>query len=97
MFRGVSESNLKDIVIEYFNLEMNYREIKNKLSRVDNYLKESKNEERKSNSGAFNDVLKAYCRKAMQNCNVDSETISNVMNEVKWLLDTVSANEIIKQ
>lgn len=49
------------------------------------------------NSGAFNDVLKAYCRKAMQNCNVDSETISNVMNEVKWLLDTVSANEIIKQ
>lgn len=41
IFRGVSESNLKDIVIEYFNLEMNYREIKNKLSRVDNYLKES--------------------------------------------------------
>lgn len=41
IFRGVSESNLKDIVIEYFNLEMNYREIKNKLSRVDNYLKGS--------------------------------------------------------
>lgn len=41
IFRGVSESNLKDIVIEYFNLEINYGEIKNKLSRVDNYLKES--------------------------------------------------------
>ena len=41
IFRGVSESNLKDIVIEYFNLEINYGEIKNKLSIVDNYLKES--------------------------------------------------------
>ena len=49
------------------------------------------------NCGAFNDILKAYCRKAMQNCNVNSETVSNVMNEVKWLLDTVSANEIIEQ
>lgn len=48
-------------------------------------------------TGAFNKVLKAYCRKAMKNCNVDSETISNVMNEIKWLLDTVSANEIIEQ
>lgn len=41
IFRGVSESNLKDIVTEYFNLEINYGEIKNKLSKVDNYLKES--------------------------------------------------------
>ena len=41
VFRGVSENNLKDIVIDYFNLDKDYGEIKNKLSKIDDYLKES--------------------------------------------------------
>ena len=41
IFRGVSENNLKDIVIDYFNLDKDYGEIKNKLSKIDDYLKES--------------------------------------------------------
>lgn len=48
-------------------------------------------------SGAFNEVVKSYCRVAMKNCNVDEDTISNVINEIKWLFDTVSANEILKR
>ena len=41
IFRGVSEDNLKDIVVDYFNLDKDYWEIKNKLSKIDDYLKES--------------------------------------------------------
>lgn len=46
-------------------------------------------------SGAFNEVLKAYCRVAMQNCNITKKKINEVMEEIKWLLDTVGANEIL--
>lgn len=49
------------------------------------------------NSGAFNDVLKSYCRVALQNCDIDSETVGRVMEEIRWLLDTVSANEILQK
>ena len=47
-------------------------------------------------SGAFSDILKAYCKKAMQNCKIDDDTIDRVMSEIKWLLDTEKASQIIK-
>ena len=43
------------------------------------------------NSGAFNDVLKGYCKMALKNCSVADEKIPEVMGEIKWLLDTMSA------
>lgn len=49
------------------------------------------------NSGAFNEVLKAYCRVAMTNCHIDDDTISRVLGEINMLLDTVGASEIISR
>lgn len=46
-------------------------------------------------TGAFNDICKAYFRKAMCNCNINSETVEAVMDEFKWLLDTCSASVIV--
>ena len=46
------------------------------------------------NSGAFNDICKGYFRKSMENCKLPKETIDNIMDEFKWLLDTVSAGEV---
>lgn len=48
------------------------------------------------NSGAFNDVLKGYCKAAMKNCNIPDDKIKEVMEELKWLLDTMSAEEAEK-
>lgn len=45
------------------------------------------------NSGAFNDICKGYFRTAMKNCKLDDKTISAVIEEFKWLLDTMSAGE----
>lgn len=48
------------------------------------------------NSSAFNDVTKAYAKKAMENVGLDEDQISDVLREIKYLHDTISAGEIIK-
>lgn len=48
-------------------------------------------------SGAYNDVLKAYCKVAMEDCGVEPEKIMEVLDQIRWLLDTVRANEILKR
>lgn len=47
-------------------------------------------------TGAFNDICKGYFRKAMVNCKLDEETVAAVMDEFKWLLDTMSAQDARK-
>lgn len=45
-------------------------------------------------TGAYNDVLKGYCRKAMQNCDIDHKKIQQVIGEIGYLLDTITASNI---
>lgn len=40
-FKGICEKDIKDVVYEYFDFSTDYKEIKDQLSRVDKYLKES--------------------------------------------------------
>lgn len=40
-FRGICEENIKDVVEYYFDLDRNYEEIKEKLSRIDEHMKNS--------------------------------------------------------
>lgn len=47
-------------------------------------------------TGAFNDICKGYFRKAMVNCQLDDKTIAAVMDEFKWLLDTMPAQDARK-
>ena len=46
-------------------------------------------------TGAFNDILKGYCKKALENCKLEKKQIDAVMDELKWLLDTRGAKEIL--
>lgn len=48
------------------------------------------------NTGAFNDITKAYFKKAMEGTEIDQDTITAVLDEYKYLLDTVSAAEIMQ-
>ena len=41
IFTGMVDGNIKDVVIQYFDLKRNYDEIKNELSKVDKYLQTS--------------------------------------------------------
>ena len=47
-------------------------------------------------SGDYNDIARAYFKKAMENCDLDKKTIEMVLDEFRWLLDTVTADEIVK-
>ena len=40
-FEGMLDGNIKEIVIDYFDLNNNYEEIKNKLSKIDDNMKKS--------------------------------------------------------
>lgn len=46
-------------------------------------------------TGAFNDILKGYCKKALENCKFDKKQIDTVMDEIKWLLDTCNVKQIL--
>ena len=41
IFRGICKGDLKKVVREYFDLDNNYEIIKEKLSKIDNFMKES--------------------------------------------------------
>lgn len=68
----------------------------NKEIRVYDFLAECEQADfyRMVDSGAFNDVVKAYVGKALQGAKVDKETTDRVLEELKWLFDTKQAREI---
>ena len=43
IFKGICNGNIKDIVIDYFDLDTDYGKIKEELKKVDKYLEESIN------------------------------------------------------
>lgn len=45
-------------------------------------------------SGAFNDIIKSYVRKALQGAKVDEDITKRVLEELRWLFDTKVAKEI---
>lgn len=41
IFKGICEGNIEDTCTDYFDLNRDYKEIKNELSKIDEYMKES--------------------------------------------------------
>lgn len=87
-YKQMLENNSKDIDRDY---------IMSEIKALEPFAERTEEEIIKLfDSGAFNEVMTAYCKKAMLNCKVDDETIDKVMGEIKWLLDTEKASQIIK-
>lgn len=45
-------------------------------------------------SSAFNDIIKAFCKKALLSANVDPDTADSVMDELRWIMDTMTSKEV---
>ena len=45
-------------------------------------------------SAAFNDIIKGYCKKAMESAEVDEKTQKAVMGELKWMFDTAIVKDV---
>ena len=48
------------------------------------------------NTGIFNEICKGYCKKAMENCKLDKDTIDRVMRELGFSFDTCTASQVLK-
>ena len=48
-------------------------------------------------TGLFNDITRAYCKKAMENTGIPAEQVSEVLSELRSLFDTKSAKEITNE
>ena len=72
-------------------------EIKAKI-KVNEFLSTCSEKERLEiyNSGAFNEITKIYVRKAMSNLEYQDKQILQVINEIKWLHDTIPVSEIVQ-
>lgn len=44
-------------------------------------------------SSAFNDILKCYIKKALKSAEIDKKKTDRVMEELRWLLDTMGAKQ----
>lgn len=45
-------------------------------------------------SSAFNSIIKAFCKKALESAGVDQETKDHVLDELRWIFDEMQANEV---
>ena len=45
-------------------------------------------------TGAYNDIVKEYCRKAMEMHNMSYEDIQAVLGNIKYLFDSINATEL---
>lgn len=48
-------------------------------------------------SAAFNNIIKAYLRKALIGAEIDEKTQKKVLDELNWLFDTVGAKEVLQE
>lgn len=47
------------------------------------------------NSSAFNDIIRAYCKLALNNAEVDEKIADAVMSQFRHLFDTISAKKAL--
>ena len=50
-----------------------------------------------NHTSAFNEITKAYAKKAMQNLVFKKEEVETVQDEIKWLHDTMGAGMIVNE
>ena len=47
-------------------------------------------------TGAFNDILKAYCKVALVESGINTSDIDTVLQILNYLLETITSGEIVK-
>ena len=48
-------------------------------------------------SSAFNDIIRAFLKKALNGSELDEKSKDSVMNELRYLFDDVSAKEVLSK
>lgn len=48
------------------------------------------------NTGIFNEICKGYAKKAMENCELDKDTVDRMMSALCFLFDTATADQALR-
>ena len=47
-------------------------------------------------SSAFNDIIRAYLKMAVQSADIDEDAREKVVGQLRWLFDEIMANEVLE-
>lgn len=47
-------------------------------------------------SSAFNDIIRAYLKMAVQSANIDEDSRNKVIGQLRWLFDEKTAKEVLE-
>lgn len=48
-------------------------------------------------SSAFNDIIRAYLKKAVMSAELDKKAQKEVLDQLPWIFDTMQAKDVLKQ
>lgn len=73
------------------------KEIAEKEIRVYEFLSNCDNDDycRLIDSSAFNDIIRAFLKMALDNAEIDQETQKKVIGQLSWIFDEKSAKEVL--
>lgn len=46
-------------------------------------------------SSAFNDIIRAFIKMAVNNSNIDEEAKDKIISQIRWLFDEIPAKEVL--
>lgn len=84
-------------VLEQKNPQWNTDDIKLQIASLQIVFGKSKEEiNALYNTGAFNEITYGYLYAVMQNCDIAEDKQKEMLGELRWLHDIMSAGEILK-
>ncbi len=75
------------------------KEVADKEIRIYEFLATCDNDDlcRMVDSSAFNDIIKAFMKMAVENADLDEESQDKVINQLRWIFDEKSASEVLNR
>lgn len=89
------------LMAESYRKLMNEGKIEKKIAekeiRVYEFLSNCDNDDycRLIDSSAFNDIIRAFLKMALDNAEIDQETQKKVIGQLSWIFDEKSAKEVL--
>lgn len=74
------------------------KETADKEIRIYDFLATCDNDDicRMVNSSAFNDIIRAYLKMAVQNADIDEDAKEKVVGQLRWLFDEKTAKQVLE-
>lgn len=89
---------MKDSYIKLMNEGKIDKEIAEKEIRIYEFLATCDTDDfcRMVDSSAFNDIIRAFLKMAVNNADIDEKSKDKVLNQLRWIFDEKSAKEVLR-